>query len=95
MTVKEKQVQVIVNLSSLEDNGAFHGEEEEEEWPSRVKEVGNGLKVELLNKDKERLIWKRYSDVSLFLDAIASVQMALSQSKAFSNLAISSNLKQS
>ena len=61
MTVKEKQVYVIVNLTSLEDKGAFPGEEEEEDWPSGVKEVGNGLKVEMLNKEKDRLILKRYS----------------------------------
>ena len=66
MTVKEKQVDVIVNLTSLEDKGAFPGEEEEEDWPSGVKEVGNGLKVEMLNKEKDRLILKRYSIFSDF-----------------------------
>ena len=62
MTVKEKQVDVIVNLTSLEDKRTYYEEEEEEEWPSGGKEVGDGLKIELLNKENEGLILKRYSD---------------------------------
>ena len=62
MTVKENKVEVIVNLTSLEDKGDYYGEEEKEDWPSGGKEVGDGLKVELLNKGKEGLILKRYSD---------------------------------
>ena len=61
MTVKEKQVDVIVNLTSLEDKRTCYGEEEED-WPSGGKEVGDGLKIELLNKENEGLILKRYSD---------------------------------
>ena len=58
-------MEVIVNLSSLEDKGDYYGEEEKEDWPSGGKEVGDGLKVELLNKGKEGLILKRYSDTTL------------------------------
>ena len=62
MTVKENQVEVIVNLSSLEKKGESYGEEKEEEhWPSWEKDSGDGLKIELLNKEKEGLILKRYS----------------------------------
>ena len=64
MTVKEKQVDVIVNLTSLEEKRTYDGEEEEEDWPSGGKEVGDGLKIELLNRENEGLILKRYSDYS-------------------------------
>ena len=70
MTVKENRVEVIVNLTSLEDKEAYYEEEEDEDWPTGGKDVGDGLKVELLNKGKEGLILKRYSDRYLFWNFI-------------------------
>ena len=67
MTVTEKQVKFIVNLTSLEDKGGYgyydDGESEEEYWPSEgIKDLGNGLKIELLNTEKQGSVLKRYSD---------------------------------
>ena len=65
MTVSEKQVKFIVSLTSLEDKGGYgyydDGENEEEYWPSvGTKDLGNGLKIELLNTEKQGSILKRY-----------------------------------
>ena len=69
MTVTEKQVKFIVNLTSLEDKGGYgyydDGESEKEEyWPSEeIKDLANGLKIELLNTEKQGSVRKRYSVV--------------------------------
>ena len=68
MTVTEKQVKFIVNLTSLEDKGGYgyydDGESEDEYWPSEgIKDLGNGLKIELLSAEKQGSVLKRYSDV--------------------------------
>ena len=64
MTVKKQQVQVIVHLSTLEEKGAYFGDEDEEDyWPSeqgRPKELKNGLKIDLLSSGKDGAILKRY-----------------------------------
>ena len=64
MTVKEKQVQVIVHLSTLEDKGVYYGDAEEEDyWPSEqgkgTKELKNGLKIEFLSTGRDGPILKR------------------------------------
>ena len=70
MTVSKKQVKFIVNLTSLEDKGGYgyfdEEENEEENWPSGgggTKELGNGLKIELLDTEKQGSVLKRYSDI--------------------------------
>ena len=64
MAVEEKQVQVIVHLSTLEEKGVYYGDAEEEDyWPSvegkGTKELKNGLKIELLSSGKDGSILKR------------------------------------
>ena len=68
MTVTGKQVKFIVNLTSLEDTQWYgyydDGESEEEYWPSvGTKDLGNGLKIELLNTEKQGSVLKRYLDI--------------------------------
>ena len=68
MTVTETQVKFIVNLTSFEDKEGYgyydDGENEEEYWPSvGTKILRNGLKIELLNTEKQGSVLKRYLDI--------------------------------
>ena len=47
MTVKEKQVEVMVNLANLDDKSEYN--EGKEYWG---KELGNGLKVDVLKAEE-------------------------------------------
>ena len=87
MTVSEKQVKFIVNLTSLEDQEGYgyydDGEikSEEEYWPFEgTKDLGNGLKIELLSTEKQGSVLKRYNfDIYLrVLDSIIFFSRKLS-----------------